>query len=58
METQIREYLVFDFKEILRGMVLLIRTGRKTLKLKIIKLKGKTKSVCSKKQHSDEMTFK
>ena len=54
METQIREYLVFDFKEILRGMVLLIRT----LKLKIIKLKGKTKSVCSKKQHSDEMTFK
>ena len=41
VKTEVGEFLSFNFKKMLRGKVVSKRTGRKTLKLKIIKIKKK-----------------
>ena len=54
METEIREFVIFNCKKILRGMVPSIRIGRKALKLKT----GNDQIKEENKIFSDEMAFK
>lgn len=54
METEIREFVIFNCKKILWGMVPSIRIGRKTLKLKT----GNDQIKEENKIFSDEMAFK
>ena len=54
METEIREFVIFNCKKILWGMVPSIRIGRKTLKLKT----GNDQIKEENKIFSDKMAFK
>lgn len=54
METEIREFVIFNCKKILREMVPSIRIGRKALKLKT----GNDQIKEENKIFSDEMAFK